>query len=134
MDLLRIVDDLKTRNVGLRILSMGLSTLDQSNPTTMLMLSILASVAQFERSLMLERQREGHAKARAEGKYKPTGSRSPMPQHLIDSVGRLIAENKTNREIMLELGLKPDTFFRAKKKLKANEYGHIPPPSEGCAA
>ena len=34
------------------------------------MLSVIGSVAQFERELMLERQREGIAKAAAEGKYK----------------------------------------------------------------
>jgi DNA invertase Pin-like site-specific DNA recombinase len=70
MDLLKIVADLKARKIGLRVLSMGLSTLDHSNPTTALMLSILGSVAEFERSLMLERQREGIAKAKADGKYK----------------------------------------------------------------
>lgn len=70
MDLLKIVDDLKGRKVGLRVLSMGLNTLDHDNPTSTLTLSILGSVAQFERSLMLERQREGIQKAKAGGKYK----------------------------------------------------------------
>ena len=34
------------------------------------MLNLLASISQFEREVMLERQREGVAKAKAEGKYK----------------------------------------------------------------
>ena len=34
------------------------------------MLNVLGGVAQFEREMMLERQREGIAKARAEGAYK----------------------------------------------------------------
>jgi DNA invertase Pin-like site-specific DNA recombinase len=34
------------------------------------MLNMLAAMAQFEREMMLERQREGIAKAKAEGKYK----------------------------------------------------------------
>ena len=34
------------------------------------MFNMLGSIAQFERELMLERQREGIAKAKAEGKYK----------------------------------------------------------------
>ncbi len=34
------------------------------------MLNVIGSIAQFERKLMLERQREGIAKAKAEGKYK----------------------------------------------------------------
>jgi DNA invertase Pin-like site-specific DNA recombinase len=50
------------------------------------MLNVLGSVAEFERSMMLERQREGIAKAKAEGKYKgrapgrparPRGRRDP---------------------------------------------------------
>jgi DNA invertase Pin-like site-specific DNA recombinase len=40
------------------------------NPTSKLMLTILAGVATWEREIMLERQREGIAKAKAAGKYK----------------------------------------------------------------
>ena len=69
LNLLEIEAFLRARKVGLAILSMGLNTLDGS-PTTMLMLSVLASVAEFERTLMLERQREGIAKAHKEGQYK----------------------------------------------------------------
>jgi DNA invertase Pin-like site-specific DNA recombinase len=44
--------------------------LDTSSPTGRLLLNLVGSVAQFEREIMLERQREGVAKAKAEGKYK----------------------------------------------------------------
>jgi DNA invertase Pin-like site-specific DNA recombinase len=47
---------------------MGGERLDTRNPTSKLMLTILAGVATWERDIMLERQREGIAKA--EGKYK----------------------------------------------------------------
>src|SRR3954454_22109738 len=50
-----------------RILALDLDT---TTPTGKLMLNLLGSVAQFERELMLERQREGIAKAKADGKYK----------------------------------------------------------------
>ena len=43
--------------------------MDTRSPTSKLMLTMLAAVAAFERELMLERQREGIAKAKAEGKY-----------------------------------------------------------------
>jgi DNA invertase Pin-like site-specific DNA recombinase len=49
---------------------MGGERLDTRNPTSKLMLTILAGVACWEREIMLERQREGIAKAKAEGKYK----------------------------------------------------------------
>ena len=49
---------------------MGGERLDTRNPTSKLMLTILAGVATWEREIMLERQREGIAKAKAAGKYK----------------------------------------------------------------
>jgi DNA invertase Pin-like site-specific DNA recombinase len=74
-DLLSIHADLTKRGVGLLVLSMGGERLDTRNPTSKLMLTILAGVATWEREIMLERQREGIAKAKADGKYlgrKPT--------------------------------------------------------------
>jgi DNA invertase Pin-like site-specific DNA recombinase len=49
---------------------MGESELTTGTPTGRLMLTMLRAVAEFERALMLERQLEGIAKAKAEGKYK----------------------------------------------------------------
>ena len=69
-ELLKIEADLTTRGIGLVIQSMGLDTRNGSNPTARLMLTILAGVATWEREIMLERQREGIAKAKAEGRYK----------------------------------------------------------------
>jgi DNA invertase Pin-like site-specific DNA recombinase len=68
--LLTIIDDLTRRSVGLILLSMGGERLDTRNPTSRLLLTVLAAIAAFERDIMLERQREGVAKARREGKYK----------------------------------------------------------------
>ncbi len=69
-DLLTIEGRLAAKRVTLRVLSMGGSELDTRSPTGKLMLTLLAAVAEFERALMLERQREGIAKAKGEGKYK----------------------------------------------------------------
>ena len=54
------------------ILSIGGERLDTRNPTSKLMLTVLAGVATWEREIMLERQREGIAKAKTAGKYKVT--------------------------------------------------------------
>jgi DNA invertase Pin-like site-specific DNA recombinase len=69
-ELLSIEADLTKRGVGLVVLSMGGEKLDTRKPTSKLMLTILAGVATWEREIMLERQREGIAKAKAAGKYK----------------------------------------------------------------
>ena len=66
-DLVRIIDTLKAKDVGLRILNMNFDT---ASPTGKMMLTILGSIAEFEREIMLERQKEGIAKAHSEGKYR----------------------------------------------------------------
>ena len=69
-ELLAIEADLSKRGIGLVVLSMGGERLDTRNPTSKLMLTILAGVATWEREIMLERQREGIAKAKAAGKIQ----------------------------------------------------------------
>lgn len=69
-ELLTIEANLSKRGIGLVILSIGGERLDTRNPTSKLMLTILAGVATWEREIMLERQREGIAKAKLDGKYK----------------------------------------------------------------
>jgi DNA invertase Pin-like site-specific DNA recombinase len=66
-DLLSIVERVQAKGAGLRILAMDFDT---TSPTGRLMLQMVGAVAEFERSMMLERQREGVAKAKAEGKYR----------------------------------------------------------------
>lgn len=134
LNLLEIVRDLDAKGANLIVLSMGGERLDTRNPTSKLMLTILAGVATWEREIMLERQRDGIAKARSDGKYKPVGSRSPMAQHIVDSVHALVAENKSTDQIMDALGLKRDTVLRAKRKPKANETGQFQPISLSSAA
>ncbi len=77
MDFCRIQSRLAAKGVELRILNIGMDT---STPTGKLMLNVVAAVAQFEREMMLERQREGVAKAKAEKRYKgraPLRERNP---------------------------------------------------------
>lgn len=88
--LLTIEADLSKRGIGLVVLSMGGERLDTRNPTSKLMLTILAGVATWEREIMLERQREGIAKAKADGKYKgrkPTVARQAVAIRAMHNAG-----------------------------------------------
>jgi DNA invertase Pin-like site-specific DNA recombinase len=70
--LLEIVDGLEKKQVAFKVLNINLDT---STPTGKLMLSMLAAIGQFERELLLERQKEGIRLAKAKGVYigrKPT--------------------------------------------------------------
>ena len=66
-DLVRIIGTLGEKQATLHILAINLDT---NTPTGRLLVNLVGSVAQFEREIMLERQREGVAKAKAEGKYR----------------------------------------------------------------
>ena len=66
-DLLRINEAVEEKGARLRILDLDLDT---STATGKLLLTMVGAIAAFERDLMLERQREGIAAAKAAGKYK----------------------------------------------------------------
>jgi len=66
-DLVSIVDRIAGVKASLRILAIGLDT---NTSTGRLILNVFGSLAEWERDQMLERQREGIAKAKVEGKYK----------------------------------------------------------------
>ena len=92
-DLCGILDRLTAKGVWLRILGMGLNT---ATANGRLMLNVLGSVAQFEREVMLERQREGIAKARGEGKYK---GRKPTARAKAVAMRELAAKGETREAI-----------------------------------
>ena len=66
-DLLDIVDQLKAKQVHL---VSNKENLDSSTPTGKLMLTMIAAINEFERTNLLERQREGIAEAKKRGVYK----------------------------------------------------------------
>lgn len=107
-EMLTIEADLTKRGIGLLVLSMGGAPLDTRNPTSRLILSILASVAEWERRIMLERQREGIAKAKAEGKF----------------IGRQPTALRQTSEILRlrETGMKPDDIANHLKLGRSSVY------------
>lgn len=66
-----LLQRISAKGAALNILGMGIGT---NTPTGKLMLNILGGVAEFEREIMLKRQREGISRAKAEGKYKGRAS------------------------------------------------------------
>jgi len=105
-DLIDITETIKTKNADLKILDMNLDT---SNATGSLMLNILGSIAQFERELMLERQREGIAKAKAEGKYR---GRKPTARKLSHKVLELADDGMGPTEIAKKVGISRSSVYR----------------------
>jgi DNA invertase Pin-like site-specific DNA recombinase len=104
--LMKILDTLEQKSVGVRILNLGMDT---QTPTGKLMLTVLGAIAQFEREMMLERQREGIAKAKSEGRYK---GRKPIEAERRQRVYRLAAEGSTRAVIAAQLGIGEATVYR----------------------
>lgn len=108
-ELLTIEADLTKRGIGLVILSMGGERLDTRNPTSKLMLTILAGVATWEREIMLERQREGIAKAKADGKYK---GRKPTVAVQVEAIRVMYATGVKPAHIARQLGVARSSVYR----------------------
>lgn len=108
-ELLAIVNRLEGKGVGLVILSMGGERVDMRSATNKLMLTMLAGVAEFERNLMLERQREGIAKAKGEGKYK---GRAPTAQAKAGKVKELAKAGQTKEAIAKACGIGVASVYR----------------------
>ena len=107
--LLKMIEELDQKGVALRILDFGGAAMDTKSPTGKLMLTMFGAMAEYERSLMLERQREGIAKAKAEGKYK---GRKPIPSAKIKRMHALKEDGATIAEIAKELSLGRSTIYR----------------------
>ncbi|MGO9238375.1 MAG: recombinase family protein [Methylocella sp.] len=118
-DLVRIIDTLKTKDVGLRILNMNFDT---ASPTGKMMLTILGSIAEFEREIMLERQREGIAKAQSEGKYR---GRAPTARAKTDQVFALDRAGKTREAVAKEVGISLVSVYRILRTRKDAEKAPV---------
>ena len=69
-DLRKIVGDLTARGVSVTFVKNSLTFTGKADPMAKLMLTMLGAVAEFERELLRERQREGIAIAKSKGVYK----------------------------------------------------------------
>ena len=108
-DLLDIVEQLSKKGVALRILSMGGMELDTKHATSKLMLTVLGAIAEFERALMLERQREGIRKAAEEGKYK---GRAPTARRKEAEILKLKQKGIKPAEIARQVGVSRASVYR----------------------
>jgi DNA invertase Pin-like site-specific DNA recombinase len=104
--LLDVLKEVTDKGANLRIIGLGIDT---ATPTGRLMLNLLGSIAEFERDIMLERQREGIAKAKAAGKYK---GRKPTAQAKAAEVMKLHKAGVGASEIARQVGIGRASVYR----------------------
>lgn len=108
-DLLAMVSALERKGVALRVLNFGGGEMDTNSPSGRLLLTMFGAVAEFERGIMLERQRDGIAKAKAEGRYK---GRAPTARAKADQIGELSRRGAGASEIANALGISRASVYR----------------------
>ena len=108
-----LLETLEAKGAGLVILSMGGQQVDTTTATGKMMLNVMASVAQFEREMMLERQKEGIAKAKKEGKY--TG-RKPTAMNKADAVLSLLSSGMSKIKVCEHVGISRASLYRIIKE------------------
>jgi DNA invertase Pin-like site-specific DNA recombinase len=105
-DLVEIERRLSAKGAALKVLN---PALDTSTSTGRLSFNVIAAVAQFEREIMLERQREGIQRAKLAGKYK---GRAPTARAKANEVQALRQQGEKATEIARRLGISRRSVYR----------------------
>jgi len=108
-DLRALVGDFTARGVRVEFVKEGLTFCGGDSPMQTLLLSMLGSVAEFERALINERQREGIALAKAAGRYK-----GGVPKRSRDQVAELrtrVAAGEPKAALAREFGITRQTLY-----------------------
>lgn len=105
-DLTQIVGKLESKGVRLRIVDMAIDT---GTPTGRLLMNLVGSIAQFEREIMLARQREGIARAKAEGLYR---GRQPTARRKADAVKKMAMSGVAVSAISSTVSISRSSVYR----------------------
>ena len=109
-DLRRLVDELTARRVAVEFVKENLLfTLDESSPFSTLMLNLLGAFAEFERSMILDRQREGIAVAKAAGKYR--GRQPALTPAQAEELRQRLAGGESISALAREYGVSRQTVY-----------------------
>ena len=110
-DLLALLEQLEHK--GVSFVSKK-EIIDTTTPTGKFMLTVFAAVAELEREYSLQRQREGIAVAKEQGKYK---GRPPIPRAQMKPVlDKYYTGGLTAKQAIQELGIGKSSFYRIIKE------------------
>ena len=108
-DLLHTVQSLNERGVVVEFVKEALVFTGEDSPMSKLMLTIMGGVAEFERSMIRERQLEGIAKAKQAGKYR--GRQSTMSAAQVQTIRDRVAEGAKKAALAREYGVTRQTIY-----------------------
>jgi len=109
-DLRKIVQGLNQRDVKVTFVKEGMTFTGDDSHLSLLMLSMMGAFAEFERSLLLERQREGIAIAKAQGKYK--GRKPSLTKEQADLLRAKAQAGGKKSVLAREFGISRETLYQ----------------------
>src|SRR5215211_4372385 len=109
-DLRRIVQTLTNKGVRIEFVKEHLVFTGEDSPMANLMLSVMGAFAEFERSLIKERQREGIALAKRRGAYRGR-KKSLSPQEVAELCQR-VAAGISKAQVAREAGISRQTLYQ----------------------
>jgi DNA invertase Pin-like site-specific DNA recombinase len=108
-DLRRMVLDLTGKGVHVRFVKENLTFTGEDSPMSNLLLSLLGAVAEFERSMIRERQREGIALAKKAGVYK--GRKPSLTAEQVKEIRRRVVAGEQKTGLAAEYGVSRQTLY-----------------------
>lgn len=108
-DLRRLVRTLTAKGVRVEFVKEHLSFTGEDSPMSNLLLSVMGAFAEFERSLILERQREGIAAAKQRGVY--TGRRPALTPERAQQLRERAAAGEQKSALAKEFGISRETLY-----------------------
>lgn len=113
-DLRRIVRELTGRGVHVQFMKENLTFTGEDTPMSNLLLSMLGAVAEFERALIGERQREGIALAKIAGKYR--GRKPSLTPSQADELRQRVAAGVPKSTVARDAGISRETLYQYLKQ------------------
>jgi DNA invertase Pin-like site-specific DNA recombinase len=108
-DLRRIVRTLTGKGVRVEFVTEHLTFTGEDSPMATLLLSVMGAFAEFERALILERQREGIAAAKQRGVY--TGRKPALTPEQARQVRERVAAGERKSALAREFGISRETIY-----------------------
>ena len=105
-----LVKELTTKGVQVKFIKEGLTFIGDDSPIAQLLLSVMGAFAEFERSLIKERQREGIELAKKRGAYR--GRKKSLDTQEIENIKRLAAEGKNKYHLAKQFGISREPLYR----------------------
>jgi DNA invertase Pin-like site-specific DNA recombinase len=108
-DLRKLVTDLNDRGVAVQFLKENLTFTGDDDSLSELLFNMLGSFAEFERSLIRERQREGIALAKKAGVYR--GRKPSLTPEQADDLRKRVASGEKKAGLAREFGISRETLY-----------------------